>query len=198
MFLAEPPRTDQSEAAFAADREEDGYVHNYTRLWAWRPGLWESFGKLREELMGASALSDREWAVLLAGTVAQRGDSYCSLAWAPRLTDRLGAEASAQVLAGRAAPELSEREAALAEWARQVVRDPNATTDEDVTRLREAGLDDREIFEATAFVAFRLALSTINDALGAQPDAQMAEAAAPEIRDVVTYGRPAAAEPSPA
>lgn len=198
MFLAHPPRSDDTESAYAVDRAEEGYVHNYTRLWSWRPGLWDAFGKLREELMGASALSDRDWAVLLAGTVAQLGDSYCSLAWAPRLAERLGAEASAQLLAGRPAPALSERETALAEWARQVVRDPNATSGGDVARLREAGLDDREIFEATAFVAFRLALSTINDALGAQPDAQMAGEAAPEIRDVVTYGRPPSQQPSPA
>jgi hypothetical protein len=36
--------------------------------------------------------------------------------------------------------------------------DPNATTSQDVERLREVGLGDREIFEATAWVAFRLAV----------------------------------------
>jgi alkylhydroperoxidase family enzyme len=50
------------------------------------------------------------------------------------------------------------------------VRDPNATTKADIERLRELGLGDREIFEATVLVAFRLAFSTINDALGAAPD----------------------------
>ena len=35
-------------------------------------------------------------------------------------------------------------------------------------------LNDREIFETTAFIAFRLAFSTVNDALGALPDPQLA------------------------
>ena len=83
------------------------------------------------------------------------------------------------------------REDALVRWCRQVVRDPNATTEADVDSLRQAGLDDREIFEATAFIAFRLAFSTINDALGARPDAQLAEKAPRLVREAVTFGRPA-------
>jgi hypothetical protein len=39
-------------------------------------------------------------------------------------------------------------------------------------------------------VAGRLAFSTVNDALGAQPDHELATSVAPEIRDAVDYGRP--------
>ena len=193
MFLEEPPHSDETEATFARDREEDGYVHNYTRLWAWRPGLWDSFQGLRDELTDAWTLTDRERAILVAATVSQREDSYCSLAWTSRLTDLLDVETTAQLLSGQPTPALSEREVALAEWARQVVRDPNATSADDVARLREVGLDDREIFEATAWIAFRLAVSTVNDALGAAPDEQLAGAVPAEVRQVVTYGRAPAA-----
>ncbi|HSV50668.1 MAG TPA: hypothetical protein VLJ57_01025, partial [Burkholderiaceae bacterium] len=62
-----------------------------------------------------------------------------------------------------------------------------------VDTLRAAGLSDQEIFEATVFVAFRMAFSTVNDALGVEPDAQVAEAAPPEVREAVTYGRAVAA-----
>jgi hypothetical protein len=72
------------------------------------------------------------------------------------------------------------------------VRDPNSTTEEQVSRLRELGLGDREVFEATAFIALRLAFSTINDALGAAPDQQLAEDAPERVRKAVTYGRPPA------
>ena len=65
----------------------------------------------------------------------------------------------------------------------------------DVARLREVGLGDREVLEATAVVAFRLAFSTINDALGAAPDKQFADAAPDPIRAAVSYGRaPSSAE----
>ena len=58
--------------------------------------------------------------------------------------------------------------------------------------LREAGLDDGQIFAVTTFVALRLAFSTVNDALGAQPDAPLAAALPPEVREAVTFGRPPA------
>jgi alkylhydroperoxidase family enzyme len=74
-------------------------------------------------------------------------------------------------------------------WSRQVVHDPNDTTEADVDRLREAGLSEREIFEATTWIAFRMAFSTINDALGARPDPQLAEKAPRLVREAVTYGR---------
>jgi hypothetical protein len=61
--------------------------------------------------------------------------------------------------------ELSNREAALMGWSRQVVHDPNDTTEADVDRLRQAGLSDREIFEATTWHERRLA----GRLLGAQP-----------------------------
>ena len=84
------------------------------------------------------------------------------------------------------------QEKALATWARKVAKDPNATTPADIQALRDAGLDDGQIFAITAFVALRLAYSTINDSLGAQPDAQLAQSLPPEVRDAVTYGRPVA------
>jgi len=75
-------------------------------------------------------------------------------------------------------------------------RDPNATTPADIQALRDTGLDDGQIFAITGFVALRLAFSTINDALGAQPDAQLARSLPREVREAVTYGRPVAQEPA--
>ena len=49
MFLGEPPSTEAAEAMLAADRESDGYVNNWTRLWCWRPDLLASFNELRGE-----------------------------------------------------------------------------------------------------------------------------------------------------
>lgn len=177
-------------AAYEADTAADGYVNNLTRLWCWRPDVMASFQDLRAELLGGSALSPREVAVLVAATAAARGDSYCALAWGARLAALSDDATAAGVLRGGAA-DLSGREAALAGWARQVVRDPNATTAADVAALRAAGLGDREVFEATVLVALRLAFSTVNDALGARPDRELAENAPPLVRAAVDYGRPA-------
>ena len=135
-FLGDAPVNDETAELFAADREEEGYVANHTRLWAWRPDLQARFYELRSDLMASSTLTDRDWAVLVTSTAAELTDSYCSLAWGKRLARLAGDETAAQVIAGDA-QNLTPREAALAAWARQVVRDPNATTEADVARLRE-------------------------------------------------------------
>ncbi len=197
-FLDEAPPTEAREVSYAEDRESDGYVWNATRLWSWRPDFESGFGELRACLAEDSALTDREKAILHSTAASARKDSYCSLAWGQRLAKLIDDETAAQVLADASPTGLSEREAALTEWARQVVRDSNATTPEDVERLREAGLTDREIFEATALVALRLAFSTINGALGAAPDKQLADAAPEPVRAAVDYGRLPSAESSPA
>jgi alkylhydroperoxidase family enzyme len=119
------------------------------------------------------------------------GDSYCSLAWGDKLGQASDAALAAGVLNGSDAG-LTDREKAMAAWARKVARDPNATTPEDIQALRDCGLDDAQIFAITAFVALRLAFSTINDSLGAQPDAQLVRSLPQEVREAVTYGRPVA------
>lgn len=85
---------------------------------------------------------------------------------------------------------LTEQEAAMSTWARSVVRDPNATSPADVQGLRDAGMSDEQIFAITAFVALRLAFSTVNDALGAHPDARLVESLPTIVTDAITYGRP--------
>ena len=196
MFLNDPPQSPQSDATYDANRESDGYVANFTRLWCWRPDLFKSFVDLRLALMGSTTLTDREQAIVVTATVSEFRDSYCSLAWGSKLAKLAGAETAGGVVAGDVPGELSEREAALCAWCRAVVRDPMTTTPEQVADLREAGFDDREIFEATLLLSLRLAFSTVNDALGAQPDRQLADAVPAPVRDAVTFGRPASETPS--
>jgi alkylhydroperoxidase family enzyme len=196
MFLNDPPQSPQSDATYDANRESDGYVANFTRLWCWRPDLFKSFVDLRLALMGSTTLTDREQAIVVTATVSEFRDSYCSLAWGSKLAKLAGAETAGGVVAGDVPGELSKREAALCAWCRAVVRDPMTTTPEQVSGLREAGFDDREIFEATLLLSLRLAFSTVNDALGAQPDRQLADAVPAPVREAVTFGRPASETPS--
>lgn len=198
MLIEEAPPSGGREAAYGSEREEDGYIWNVSRLWCWRPDVYEDFAALRARLMEESSLGDRDWAVLVTATASQLEDSYCSLAWGAKLAKLTDDETAARVVVGEEAPGLSERERALVAWARRVVDDPNGTTGAEVERLRETGLGDREIFEATAFVALRLAFSTVNDALGARPDRQLADGAPPKLRAAIAYGRAPEVEPSSA
>lgn len=202
MFLHAPADTDTRARLCQANRDELGFVMNLTKVWAWRPDVSQAFAALRALLIDASTLTPREQAVIVCASAATLGDAYCSLAWGTKLASASSSATAAAVLAGHDGEGLTRRENALGAWARKVVEDPNGTTAQDVQALRASGLLDAEIFDATALTAFRLAFSTINDALGAEPDQQVAQAAPAAVRQVVCFGRRSANEsaqvPTPA
>jgi uncharacterized peroxidase-related enzyme len=191
MFLQEPA-TAEAAAFLDAERAANGYVMNLERAWAWRPDVAQSFMALRKQLIAGSALTSREVALLVCRTARTLGDSYCALAWGRRLADLAGAQFAAAALHGGQASDMTQRERALGRWAERVVRDPNGCRAEHVDELRAAGLSDKEILEATVHVAFRLAFSTVNDALGARPDRELVAEAPHEVAVAVDYGRPPA------
>jgi uncharacterized peroxidase-related enzyme len=197
VFLSDPPLDPQVRAMYARDLDDDGYVANSTRMWAWRPDVFEAFKHTRVVTGEAMTLTDREFAVLLSATVSAQRDGYCSLAWGTTLSRETSDDVAAAVLTGATPSDLTDRERALVRWCRAVVRDPGATSATDVDRLRAAGFGDRDVFEITAIVAFRIAFSTLRLALGVQPDAQLAEAAGEVVRDAVDFGRGVAQVPSP-
>lgn len=195
MFLQTPMDSEAAERLYQRDRAGPGFVMNLTRLWAWRPATHTAFADLRNALTSRSTLTPREQAVIVCSAAASLGDAYCSLAWGARLASASDGATAAAVLAGAGSDALTDRERALGTWVRKVVADPNGTTALDVHALRAAGLSEQEIFDATAQAAFRLAFSTVNDALGVVPDRQIAAAAPDEVRRAVTFGRLVAAAP---
>jgi uncharacterized peroxidase-related enzyme len=190
-FLPEPPVSAQVQALYDEDLEDDGYVSNGSRLWAHQPGTLSQLFGLMSEAFTPSGLTFRQRAILVTAAASAFGDSYCSLAWGRKLGNVAGAAIAAGVL-NASDGGLTDQEKAMAGWARKVARDPNATTPSDIQALRDSGLDDGQIFAITAFVALRLAFSTINDSLGARPDAQLARSLPQQVREAVTYGRPVA------
>ena len=85
MFLTEPPAEDHAQARHDADRHNNGYVDNLTRLWCWRPDVLEAYEHARDLVLHECGLSDRDVALLVAATGAARSDSYCALAGGSRL-----------------------------------------------------------------------------------------------------------------
>jgi len=193
-FLGEPPLSPPVQAIFDEDLEDVGYVGNATRLWAHQPDTLIALFDLMSQAFESSGLSIRQRGILVTATASALGDSYCSLAWGGKLSEAADPAVAAGVLDGSDVG-LTDQEKAMAMWARKVATNPNATTQADVQALRDAGLDDGQVFAITAFVALRLAFATVNDALGAQPDAQLAQSLPSEVRTAVTFGRPVGARP---
>jgi alkylhydroperoxidase family enzyme len=187
-FLAEPEPSAGQQKMYDADLAQDGYVWDNSRLWGHQPVLDDRLGALLMAATEASGLSTRERAMLVIGQASTIGDSYCSLAWGRWLTELEDAGTAAAALRRDEAP-FDERERALAAWARKVAGDPNGTTPGDVQALRDVGFDDAQILALTVYTASRIALSTVNDALGARPDLALAEMLDPAVREAVTWGR---------
>ena len=190
-FLAEPPPSEAGQRLFDNDVDGLGHVMNLTRLWAHQPELKTGLFELLDEAITSCRMDIRQRGILVTACASTLGDSYCSLAWGEKLAKVSDAETAAGVLRGDDS-RLTDRERAMAGWARKVARDPNGTTADDVDDLRDAGFEEDEIFAITVFVALRLAFSTVNDALGVNPDAGLRTKAPEQVRDVVSYGRPIA------
>src|SRR5215475_5553108 len=135
MFLATPQQTDEARKLFDEDVEELGYVMNVSRLWAYQPAWFVALFDLVRQVAAGDRLSLRERAILVTACASTLGDSYCSLVWGGRLAGASDADTAAGVLRGHDGG-LSEAEQAMADWARKVSRDPNATTAADVQALR--------------------------------------------------------------
>jgi SAM-dependent methyltransferase/alkylhydroperoxidase family enzyme len=189
-FLQMPDVSDPAQSMFDEDVDNYGFVMNASRLWAYAP---EAYGRLFD-LLGSvtklGSLSIRQRGILVAATASTRGDAYCSLAWGSKLASESSAAIAADVLRG-VDDGLDDSEKVLAAWARRIVSDPNGVTNINVEELRNVGFTDTQIFAITVYVAGRLAFSSVNDALGAQPDHELLAGTAREIRDAVTFGRPA-------
>lgn len=190
-FLAEPAPSPGQQRMYDDDLAQHGYVWSNSRVWSHHPEMEEAFGAALDLASQAAGLTDRERAMLVLGQAKAIGDSYCSVAWSRRLAEWEDEATALAAIRGDEAP-FDERERALARWAQTVARDPNGATPDDIQALRDVGFDDAQIFSLTAFTALRVALSTINDALGARPDLALTETIDPEIRAAITWGRPPA------
>ncbi|HEY3997692.1 MAG TPA: hypothetical protein VGO93_02425 [Candidatus Xenobia bacterium] len=187
-FLALPSITSEAQALFDEDVAEDGYVMNVSKLWSHNAALVTNLFDLMGQSIADQNLSFRQRGILVAACASTLGDSYCSLAWGSKLAGVSDPDLAAAVIRG-GDKGLSDEERELASWARKVASDPNHTTSQDVESLRTAGFSDSQIFAITAFVALRLAFSTVNDALGIGPDAALLETAPKAVVDAVGFGR---------
>ena len=190
-FLASPEPSAAAQAMFDEDMSDVGYVMNVSRLWAHQPATVDALFDVAAMALADQGISFRQRAILVSAGASALGDSYCSLAWGSKLAGVAGDELAGGVLRGDD-ERLTEAEQALARWARQVARDPNATSETDIRALQAAGFTDSQIFAVTVYVAMRVAFSTVNDALGARPDAELGSNAPQPVVEAVVYGRPIA------
>lgn len=190
MFLEEPPPSEERDAAYAEDVEEDGFVWTLTKLWAWNSAIEDRLRALLDEASDAGGLSFRDRGMLVSATATTIRNSSCALAWGNRLASSAGVDTAVGVLTGGETESMSKRDRVLSRWARKVAGDPTSTTGADIADLRALGLTDAEIHAITVYIGARIAFSTVNDALGAPLDRPLLEEYPPEVVEAVNFGRP--------
>ena len=175
---------------YEGDRQDKGYVSNYTRLFAYRPEVYEAWSELNGSIKRAMGLRRYELATLAAARTLK--SSYCSLAHGKVLRDKhLGADDLVAVMVDRTSSDLPAEEVAIMDFAEKVAGDATAITAEDIDGLRRHGLSEAEILDVALAAGARSFFSKVLDAMGTNPDSAYLEME-PELRRLLTVGRPIA------
>jgi alkylhydroperoxidase family enzyme len=133
-------------AAYERDREALGYVANYTKIFARRPAVYEAWRGLNGAIK--ASMDPRRYELATVAAALRLRSSYCSLAHAKVLVEQLdGAAAVPALLDGHG--DLDPVERAVVRLADTVAAGAATMTEGDLTELRELGLDDAEILDAS-------------------------------------------------
>jgi uncharacterized peroxidase-related enzyme len=177
-------------AAFDRDRATLGYVANFTKTFAHRPAVYEAWRGLNGAIK--ASMDPRRYELATLAAAVRLRSSYCALAHGKVLVEQLdGAAAVPAVLDGHG--DLDPVERAVVRLAGTVAAGAASMTEDDLTELRDLGVDDEEILDVVLAAAARCFFSTVLDATGTEPDAAF-RSFAPEFRDALTVGRPIAAD----
>lgn len=185
-FVEEPSITPAVQEMYDADVARSGYVSGPTRVWAHQPRTHAAYAKALDA--ARAGLTPRERGILGLAMASALGDAPGSLLWGTKLAADADESVAVDVLGGFD-DALTATEAALATWARSVTRDPCSVEPEEVEALRQAGFDDEQIVSLTIYVAIRIAVATVNGALGVAPDAELMRDVPSAVRHAVTWGR---------
>jgi uncharacterized peroxidase-related enzyme len=178
---------------YAADRERQGYVSNYTRTFSLHPSAYAGWLALNGAIKGGMDLRRYELATMAAARRLR--SSYCSMAHGKTITEQgmLGMDDLGRLMRGEPVEGLSEEDRQVVELAHKVAGEAADITEADLQPLRDLGLEDADILDVILAAAARCFFSTVLDATGTAPDAALVEHFPRETLSVLAVGRPVAA-----
>jgi uncharacterized peroxidase-related enzyme len=187
--IADDDATGDAARLFEEDRADDGYVHDYTRLFARRPAVFDAWEQLAGAIKGGMDLRRYELATVAAAR--QLGSSYCTLAHGGVLARRcLEPEQVRDLVAHRSTEAIDDLEVAVMDLAERVAADPASVTPADVTRLLDLGATEDDVFDVVLAAAVRCFFSSVLEALAVTPDPELADGLPPDLVAALTVGRP--------
>ena len=192
-FIETTSPTDADPAVQAMYRQLQGrldYLPNYAGVFCYRPRVMQAWAELQREIRGQ--LDDRAFGLITLASALEMGSSYCALAHGRKLAGRyFSVDELAAIIRDSEASPISPGERAMMSLARKVTRDSGSVTQADIDALRREGYPDATIFDIVATAAARCFFARIPDALGALPDAALADTDE-KLLALLVVGRPIA------
>ncbi|MFI9486255.1 carboxymuconolactone decarboxylase family protein [Promicromonospora sp. NPDC052451] len=172
MSIIRTPEPAQATGAwaeqYAGDLEALGYVPSHTRVMATNPQAHQAF----EDLTGsvAQSIGLRLYELVTLAAAGAIGSQACRLAHGRRSRSLFDDAQLERIALDYHTAGLSDLEVAAMELAERVGGDSSAITERDTQRLRELGLDDRQIVDVVLAAAARNYYSRALHALAVEPD----------------------------
>jgi uncharacterized peroxidase-related enzyme len=178
--------TGQAREMIARQQKHLGFVPNYAKIFTDRSDIMDLWASLLRGIR--SHIDDRRFELVTFAAAQALGSSYCSLAHGKILREQFLSGADMTSLASGDYAPFTEAESAMMDLARKVVVDSSSVGDDDIDRLRRAGLGENEIFDVVAVASARCFFAKLVDSLGAQPDHPFG-AIQDGLRDLLVVGR---------
>jgi uncharacterized peroxidase-related enzyme len=163
-----------------------GFVPNYAKVFCWRPEIMGLWAQLQAGIK--RNMDKRRFELVTFAAAHTLRSTLCTLAHGRTLTTWFSME-DVQLMARGASPaSLTEAEAAMMAFSRKVARGAFMISAADVDEIKKHGFTDAEVFDIAATVAARAFFTTLNEALGVEPEPPLLELE-PEFRKTLTVGR---------
>ena len=163
-----------------------GFVPNYAKVFSWRPEIMGLWAQLQAGIK--RNMDKRRFELVTFAAAHTLRSTLCTLAHGRTLTTWFSQE-DVQLMARGASPaSLTAAEAAMMAFSRKVARGAFLISAADVDELKTHGFTDAEVFDIAAAVAGRAFFSTLNEALGVEPEPPLLNLE-PEFRRTLTVGR---------
>ncbi len=155
--------------AYEADLNQLGFVMEATKALSIKPDLALAFETFAGAVKQASSLTLQERRLISLLVADRVGSTYCTLVYGAEVERDLGGvDRVRAVLRNHREAGLSAREVPILDYAAAAAT--GHPTEEHISRLREAGLDDGAIIDVAVGANWRALRSRIYEALGVQTD----------------------------
>jgi len=137
------------------ERERSGFVPNIFRALSYRPSHFRPFFAYWEALVEESTLARAEIEMIVV-TVSGINDCYYNRVAHGALLRVYGddPELADQLFTDYRSADLGDEHRLLLDFAVTLTESPGAITDADIDRLREAGFDDRTVWDVGSLTAY--------------------------------------------